>query len=42
MPRKCCIGKCMSVYSGTDKKFTVFSFPLDNDDVTDGFQHYQI
>ena len=26
-----CFGKCRSMYSGTDEKFIVFSFPTDDD-----------
>ena len=32
MPRKCYVGKCRSMYSGTDEKVTVFGFPKDNDE----------
>ena len=32
MPRKCCVGKCRLVCSGTDEKVPGFSFPTNNDE----------
>ena len=31
IPRKYYVGKCRSMDSGTNEKFTVFSVPADND-----------